>query len=379
MMVSVEVPLFGEAFSDRMFGSKWTIASELREYDVLELLPHEGSRVLSLRPAKDQQPVDFHLLEGASYRDTGIELIGVVHRLSINRDTRTVHPFFERAFAAMSPKLKVFEKLGKTDLKNSVLPAGLAEALHAGGPSAYTPNPAEGSPYEWWGAEEKAIAIQKEAFDSWMSRFVSVGGRLMLREDVPMLVVGGEPDFPTFEVVWGDDVREPVSMNTSIGFMPKTFGYFGLEEFGEAVDFATVVGGGWLSDPDVSVDMVSPLIPTRPYADMSLIDVAEGMRKRFIRRIASVSHDPVESFSEMEDALASIDVATFKLFKELVNGIAEWNDKGALSRIVAVLPAILDDQNARKVFFVTERLASIADEMIRRWDARPVDVMSIAA
>ncbi len=377
MIVTVEVPFFGEASSNRMFGSKWTIASEPREYEIPEVLPYDGSRVLSLRLEKHLPPVEFHLLEGQSYRDTGVDLKVVVHQIAVNRGTKAVHPFFERAFAAMLPSLTSFRALGKTELKDKVLPSGLVEALLVGGAALYTPTLVEGSRYEWW--LKKDIEDQRQAFDAWMARFVSVGGRLMVREDVPMLVVGGEPDFPEVKVVWGDDVRDPVSMNASTGFMPKTFGYFGFDEFGGALDFATVVGGGWLSEPEVRLDMISPLVPSRPYADMSLIDVAEGMRKRFVRRIASVSHDPVESFAEMEEALGSIDVATFGLFKELVDGIAEWNAKGSSSRIVSVVPAILADQNARAVFFVTERLASIADELIRRWDDRPVSVLPRAA
>lgn len=377
MKVTVELPLYGEVSSSRMFGTKWTIAGEPREYDIPELPGSEGSPVLSVRPRPNEGPVDFHLVEGKSYRDIGVGLVGgQVYRLSVGRATRTVHPFFERAFVAMSPKLRVLEKLGKTELKDSALPEGLVEALHVGG-SLYTPSPTKGSRYEWW--REKEIEPQREAFDAWMARFAMIGGRLFVQEDVPLLMVGGDPEFPVLEIVWGDDVRDPVSMNTSIGFMPKTFGYFGFEEFEAAVAFAAEIGGGWLSDPEFKLENVSPLVPSRPYADLTLIDVAEGMRKRFVRRIASVSHDPQESFAEMEESLGSISVETFSLFKELVDGIAEWNSSRSSRRIVAVLPAILAAENARKVFFVTERLACIADMALRRWDDRPFDVAALAA
>jgi hypothetical protein len=378
MKVSVEVPLYGDVSSSRMFGSKWTIASEAKEYDIPQLPGVEGSLVLSLRPSENDDPVDFHLVDGQSYRDVGTApMEGGVFILSVGRDTRAVHPFFERAFAAMSAKLRELGKLGKTDLKEKTLPDGLVDALHLGGSLTYAPTPAKGSRYEWW--KEKEIEHQREEFDAWIARFAVVGERLMVREDVPMLMVGGDPEFPALEVVWGDGVRDPVSMNTSIGFMPKTFGYFGFDEFEAAVGFAAEIGGGWLSDPEVRLEKVSPLVTSRPYADLTLIDVAEGMRKRFVRRIASVSHDPVESFTEMEEALGSISVETFALFKELVDGIAEWSSNRSSRRIVAVLPAILGDANARKVFFVTERLACIADLALRRWDDRPMDVAALAA
>jgi hypothetical protein len=35
--------------------------------------------------------------------------------------------------------------------------------------------------------------------------------------------------------------------------------------------------------------------------------------------------------------------------------------------------------NARKVFFVTERLAKIGDLTLERWDARTVDINALAA
>lgn len=52
MMVTVEVPLFGQASSSKMFGCKWTIASEPREYDVPEMLPYDGSRCFPCALAK---------------------------------------------------------------------------------------------------------------------------------------------------------------------------------------------------------------------------------------------------------------------------------------------------------------------------------------
>ncbi|MCV9964151.1 hypothetical protein OIU34_19905 [Pararhizobium sp. BT-229] len=378
MKVTIEVPLFGEASSARMFGSRFLIASERREYDIPEFDSFNGSKVLSVRPGKHDHAVDFHLVDGQSHRDTGVDVAGdAVFKLQVGRDTMTVHPFFDRAFRAMSPKIGELSKLIKAELKDQATPSEFVEALYAGGSAVYTPLDLASSRFEWW--TNKEVEGQIEAFDAWMERFVSVGGRLMVREAVPMLMVAGEPDFPVFEVVWGGDIRDPVSMNTSIGFMPKTFGYFGMEEFDTALDFAAKVGGGWLSDPDICVDMVSPLIPTRPYADLSLLDVVEGMRKRFVRRIASVSHDPDESFAEMEDALATISVTTFALFKELVEGIAEWNESQSSARVLGVVPAILADENARKVFFVTERLAMIADLVLERWDARPMDITTLAA
>jgi hypothetical protein len=81
----------------------------------------------------------------------------------------------------------------------------------------------------------------------------------------------------------------------------------------------------------------------------------------------------------MEAALASIDVLTFALFKELVEGIAEWNGIRSSERLLGVVPSILADQNARKVFFVTERLAKIGDLTLERWDARTVDINALAA
>jgi hypothetical protein len=352
--------------------------SEPREYEIPELASVKGSLVLSIRPHQDGNPVDFHMVDGGSYRDAGMapEADESIH-ISVGRDTRAVHPFFERVFQSMTCKLSELAKLRKAELKDAALPIGLVEALHTDGSLAYTPKPGNGGRYEWW--KEKEIEFQRNDFDAWMERFVIVGDRLFVREDVPLIMVGGEPDYPVLEIVWGDAVLDPVAMNTSIGFMPKTFGYFGFEEFETAIGFAAEIGGGWLSDPNFSLEQVSPLIPSRAYADLTLIDVAEGMRKRFVRRIASVSHDAVESFAEMEDALGSISVETFAMFKELVDGIAEWNLVGSSKRIVGVLPKVLADANARKVFFVTERLACIADSALRRWDDRAVDLAALAA
>jgi hypothetical protein len=378
MKVTVEVPLFGEITSAKMFGAKWTVACERRDYEIPEYQPSDATQVLSYRLNARAAPVVFHLVDGQSVRDTGqaISVDNGVYRLEVGRNTKTVHPFFERAFKAMTPKLGELSKLIKASLKDEAIPASFIEAMHDSNAPLHIPLPLEKG-RTWW--NEKEITPQLQVFDAWMERFVAVGDRLMTREDIPMLVIAGDADFPMVEVVRGDDLSDPVAMNTSIGFMPKSFGYFGMDEYEAALDHAAGVGGGWLTEQDIQVDMVSPLIPARPYADLSVVDMAEGMRKRFVRRIASVSHDPVESFAEMEEALATIDVETFALFKELVVGIAEWNARQSTARILRVVPSILADQNARKVFFVTERLAKIGDLTLERWDARSVDINALAA
>lgn len=378
MKITVEVPLFGEVTSAKMFGAKWTVACERRDYEIPEYQQSDATQVLSYRLNDRSAPVDFYLVDKLSVRDTGhvMDADDIVCRLELGRSTNTVHPFFERAFKAMATKLGELSKRGKASLKEEAMPASFVDALNDGNAPLHVPGPLERG-RSWW--NEKSIEPQRAAFDTWMSRFLIVGDRLMVREDVPMLMIAGDSDYPTIEVVRGDDLTDPVAMNTSIGFMPKTFGYFGTEEFQSALDCAALIGGGWLTDQDLLVDMVSPLIPTRDYADMSIVDMVEGMRKRFVRRIASVSHDANESFSEMEEALATIDVGTFALFKEIVEGIAEWNSNRSSARILRVVPDILADQNARKVFFVTERLAKIGDLTLERWDSRTVDINALAA
>jgi hypothetical protein len=378
MKITVEVPLFGEVTSARMHGAKWSVVCERRDYEIPQYQPSEATQVLSYRSNARAAPVVFHLVDGSSVRDSGqaISVEECVYRLVVGRDMKAVHPFFERAFKAMTPKMGDLSKLNKASLKDEAMPASFIEAMHDSNAPLHIPLPLEKG-RTWW--NEKEITPQLQAFDAWMERFLIIGDRLMIREDVPMLVIAGDADFPMVEVVRGDDLSDPVTMNTSIGFMPKSFGYFGMDEYETALDHAAAVGGGWLTEQELQVDMVSPLIPGKPYADMSVVDMAEGMRKRFVRRIASVSHDAVENFAEMEEALATIDVVTFALFKELVLGLAEWNDRRSTARILRVVPSILADMNARKVFFVTERLAKIGDLTLERWDARTVDINALAA
>ncbi|MCS4090240.1 hypothetical protein [Rhizobium sp. BK176] len=378
MKITVEVPIIGEVTSSKMHGAKWTVACERRDYEILEYPSSEAMKVLSYRLRANASPVDFHLVDKQTVRDTAQVMTSrdSIYRLEVGRNTKAVHPFFERAFKTMTPKLVELCKLNKASLKEEAMPTSFVDAISDATAPLHVPVALERG-RSWW--NEKVIEPQRAAFDAWMSRFLIVDDRLMVREEVPMLMIGGDSDYPTVEVVAGDDCSDPVAMNNSIGFMPKTFGYFGMEEFEAALDYAAAVGGGWLADQDLQVDMVSPLIPSRDYADMSVVDMAEGMRKRFVRRIASISHDPVENFAEMEQALASIDVGTFALFKELVDGIAEWNIGRSSARILRVVPSILADENARKVFFVTERLAQIGDLTLERWDAQTLDINALAA
>jgi hypothetical protein len=178
MKITVEVPLFGEVTSSKMIGSKWSVACERRDYEIPEFQSMDATQVLSYRLNARAAPVEFHLVDRQSVRDTGqvISADEIIYRLEVGRNTNAVHPFFERAFKAMATKLGELSKRGKASLRMDAMPASFVDALSDGNAPLHTPAPLERG-RSWW--DEKLIEPQRVAFDAWMARFLIVGDRLM--------------------------------------------------------------------------------------------------------------------------------------------------------------------------------------------------------
>lgn len=316
-------------------------------------------------------------MDGKAYRDFGpTSFDPTSNRLVLDVPVGPNHPFHIDAYAPFAEKIAGFRGTAKGQLKELVHPAGLVSALLDERPFQYDPEPWDDKKREW--VEPNEIARQSESYDGRIARFVLVGDRLMLREDVPMMRMAGEPDEPILEVVIAADITDPVSMNRSIGYSPKSFGYFGMEEFDQALEFAAKMSDGWLCEQRVEVGFACATIPRRDYADMSLVYTAESMRRHFVGRIASPSHNPSVRFSDMEQALGSIATETFARFKRLADGLAAWKASGDVTAIAIVIEEILGDANGRSVFCFTEAVASVADMTLARWDNGSLDLASLA-
>jgi hypothetical protein len=373
MRIKVGVPKFGFVAYHLADDARLAVESRYAEFEIEELSSADAAKVLTIRPAPGKDEVSFFVIGDMSYRSLdAVVKDGETYDLQLGLGCPEQHPLFREAVDGIAALMEPYRGKGVTELMSRLHPKEFALAFAKDSSDPYKVTILPKSRWSWAGGPDEAQrTLRHKAFCDRIGRMVAVDGVLMVREGLPMLRLEGDIDYPVLRVVWSEPTNSIVGMNRSHGFAPTSFGYFGAEEYEAALDFAARLGGGWLSEQEVEVVYCSGTVPTRRYADLSLVDLAEGMRKRFVRRIAPLSHHPEQSFAEMEEALAEIDVETFEHFRKLVDGIAAFDGSRLPAALVEVIPAILSSANARKVFFTSERVAGFADMALSRWDNSP--------
>lgn len=223
---------------------------------------------------------------------------------------------------------------------------------------------------------EQAIAQQVDDFKHRIRGMVIVGDRFHLPEAEPLLVL---------VPVWAGNVEcravragTPPDSLANQGYEVQSLGYFRFDEFERMEAEAPVMANGGMVGIRVEgIDVIDPSVLSADTDMLTMIGLAQAFTRYFASSL--VVDEKLENDDDrtkwMVDALSTVSVEQFALYKRLLRGLEAAHTSGDTDEMEAAVLQIIESapgSAARSAFVYEKGVGPRIREIVRRWNDREV-------
>jgi len=386
MKVEIEVPVavWGRCKSGqserRVFGSIPALF-EIPEYSASEVplvLTYEQEF------GRGTKRTEFFGIDGHLYFDRAAspsEEAARVFRYQRNAGENPPHPFFSAAQEYVENETLRIRREGFKTAGSRMIPRELAE---------YCDGDLKQDGFPWRtlsdlgfvsnSHSEEVAQAQLRDFAKRMERFVCVGGRLMVREQEPMVRVKGTIMFGTRLAAALERREETAPLERIDEFeTSRTVAFVSLSDFGRMQERLEMAGGAFgcdieFGDPLVSVEIHDSQYVTASSEAATLIAVANAMRASMAKAICPFPGNGMEA--SVQARLMEVSPQLLAVFHGLVAGLAtsdEYQPSDALLSAMAEAVSLGASEMAAK-YLGGRKLVDYAASVFDQWHDRSVSL-----
>jgi hypothetical protein len=226
----------------------------------------------------------------------------------------------------------------------------------------------------------ESLARQVEAFRDRLASFVLVDGRLHAAEPEPLIRLS----MPRAVEIWADVVRRDHRFSLLGGDRPglslKALGYFRVSDMSSMIDEGGAVAGreGYrFVDGGMEVWLADGFPIVADAEGLSFVTLAAALKEFLVSGFVEAGDTDDEARARVCSRLSAMPPDLLRAWQDIDRGIASFCEHRVPACLERAVIEVMSDDAARRSFVSPGLMARFADDILRRWLARPVSLDAV--